>query len=271
MSEQTREDRVPSLVRTAKSILRAAAIDLTGKALKYVGLGALALVGLLVWKGGSVPTWSAFLAVVVVAGCGVFFVRKAGRSSHDEDGALVRYATYSDHVAEVLNALQRVVAGDIEVSTGDYIEKGILSPARDVLTEKPAENVRLSILLPRQDDPTRWSMAWAAGHSLEGKAKYRELIAGTLSRHAYEGGGAQYWGDVTTQSDFRPNPKASSPIRAMISLPIQAGDRVLGVFNVVSSEPDAFDNAEETYVTTLARVIAVAVGVGFKEEIAKSE
>jgi putative methionine-R-sulfoxide reductase with GAF domain len=47
----------------------------------------------------------------------------------------------------------------------------------------------------------------------------------------------------------------------MISLPLRWGDRVVGVFNVVSSEPHAFDPAEETYIESLGGVIAVAVGV----------
>ena len=179
--------------------------------------------------------------------------------------ALVRHDEYSKHVAQTLDTLQRVVSGDISVSVDRYLEQGILEPARDLLMEKPAENVRLSILLPNPEDPDRWWMAWAAGHSLTGKEKYAERIVDTLSRHAYESGVPQSWDDVTEDRSFRQNPLASAPTRTMLSLPIRRGDEVLGVFNAVSSEPGAFDPAEDTYLTSLGGVIAVAVNVWLSE------
>jgi hypothetical protein len=44
--------------------VRAAAVEAVGKFLLYGGLALIAVVGLLVWKGGSMPAW---LTIVIVA------------------------------------------------------------------------------------------------------------------------------------------------------------------------------------------------------------
>ena len=82
-----------------------------------------------------------------------------------------------------------------------------------------------------------------------------------MARHAYERKEPQYWGDVEAQTDFRQNPEASAPTRSLASIPILSGDRVLGVFNAVSAERDAFDDTEQKFLLSLAGIIAVAVSV----------
>jgi GAF domain-containing protein len=261
--------------RIAQDVLRAAVIDLTGRLLAAAFLAAIGGVVWLVVSGGSVPAWAALLAVIAVALALMLYHRGLAGSLRDErddaawDAAafgfgLERHETYSRHVAQALDALQRVVSGDIGVPIPHYIEQAILEPARDLIAEKPTENVRLSILLPR-DNGERWWMPWGAGHTVTGKAKYNERIVDTLSRPAFETGEPQYWPDVKADSAYRPNPKASAPIRTMASLPIRAGDQTLGVLNIVSSEPDAFDPAEDTNITSLRGVIAVAVSVYLKD------
>jgi GAF domain-containing protein len=258
----SREDSAGS--RFAREVGRAIAVDLTRRAVYGVVGVLLAGVALLIWQGGSLPAWTAALAFAAPA-VAAWTVRAPaarrlrGELEADRD-ALERHETYSGHVAQALDALQRIVAGDIAVDISHYIGVGVLEPARDLITDKPADDVRLSILLPREDGE-RWSMRWAAGHSLEGRAKYKERIVDTLSRHAYELGETQRWSDVTSDSGFRQNRLASQPIRAMLSLPVRAGDQTVGVFNVVSSAPGAFDPAEEIYITSLGAVISVAVGV----------
>jgi putative methionine-R-sulfoxide reductase with GAF domain len=110
-------------------------------------------------------------------------------------------------------------------------------------------------------------MPWAAGHSVTGKAKYDQRIVDTISRHAYESGQAQHWQDTSTDSGFKQNPMASHETLSMISLPIRRADQTVGVFNVVSSEPYAFDPAEERYIASLGAVISVAVGVFLKDHL----
>ncbi len=184
----------------------------------------------------------------------------------DYEAALERHETYSGHVAQALDALQQVLTDEIDVPLDHYIEAGVLEPARDLITDKPAEHVRLSVLAPRAEDPERWTMVWSAGHTITGKAKYAEKIVDTLARHAFETGEPQKWDDVEEDRSFRQNPKASHPTRALLSFPIRWGERTVGVFNAVSSEPYAFDPAEERYLASLGAVIAVAMGAHLKDD-----
>jgi putative methionine-R-sulfoxide reductase with GAF domain len=114
-------------------------------------------------------------------------------------------------------------------------------------------------------------MPWAAGHSVVGKSKYDQPIAATMARHAYETGVPQYWEDTESQTEFRQNPLASAPTRSMVSIPIRKGDDILGVFDAVSSEEDAFDRTEQRFLVSLAGVIAVAVSVWRPDGTLKSD
>jgi hypothetical protein len=278
-----REDDT-ALIRFAKDVGRAVAVDLTKGIVLFAATGFIAAFALSIRYGGAVSTWVVALLFVAALLGGRALGRRPIRGLRRElvetnaewsdlhaeasnfAAALERHETYSGHVAQTLDALQRIVAGDIDIAIPHYIEAGILEPARDLITDKQAVHVRLSVLLPR-DDGERWSMSFAAGHSITGKAKYEQRIVDTRSRHAYETGRAQHWPDVMSDSGFRQNPRASHETRAMLSLPVRRGDQTVGVFNVVSSEPFAFDPAEETYIASLGAVISVAVGVHLKDYI----
>lgn len=252
------------LSRLGGDVVYAAVVDLTGKALVYLGIVFLAALGLLIWQGGSVPAWLLLIPIALAALLAVFIVRRLRAKQVDNDSLikeLGRSGEYSRHLQISLDDLQRVISGDVDVDIPNYLEQGVLEPARRILTEKPAEDVRLSVLLPSAGAPDRWSMPWAAGHSLTGKSKYDQPIADTLARHAYESGAPQSWGDTEGQTEFRQNPLASAPTRSMVSIPIREGDDILGVFDAVSSDKDAFDKTEQTFLASLAGVIAVAVSV----------
>lgn len=205
-------------------------------------------------RGGSLPLWIAILVVFVV----LLF---AGRRIADLNYALTRHNAYTRHVAEVLDYLQRVLAGDLAVPMREYIERGVLDPARAYLTEDPAEEIRLSILTPDPNDETRWRIALAAGHSVDGRANYNEPIAATMSRFAFETGQVQKWDDAQADRYFIKTPAAKRPVRTMISAPVRRGQRVVGVLNVISSHPFVFDPAEERYIASIAGAINVAVSV----------
>ena len=249
-------------------------MDLVAKALAgSVLAGSLAL-ALLIWNGGAVPAWSAALAIIAVVAIAVALGVRAGRRhgiDYDEveseaaamAWAVERYEIYTEHVADVLDRLQRVLTGDLEgVAIPDYIQRGILAPARDVLQE-PHDDIRISVLLAAGD---RWRMVWAAGHSLDGQQAYNERIVDTLSREPYESGEREYWPDATKDDRFRPNPEAVRPFHSMLCEPIRSGSTVVGVLNVLSSSIDAFDPAEQSYIASLASVIGVAVSVHLGQE-----
>lgn len=254
-------------------VIRAATVDVVARAMTFMLLSGAVGLGLLVWQGGSVPAWLAVTAVVVVLAAAIAWGVRVGRRSTREavelgdalgsaHWAIQRYEVYTDHVADVLNRLQRVLNGELEgVSIPDYIQRGIIEPARDVM-QGPHEDIRLSVLLPVGD---RWRMAWSAGHSLDGQRMYNERIVDTLSREPYESGEPMYWSDVTADDRFRGNPQASRPFCSMLSGPIRNGNEVIGVLNVISSVKGAFDPAEQRYVASLGSVIGVAVSVFFAE------
>ena len=142
---------------------------------------------MLVAKGGSVPAWVAVAELALILFLFVLVRRRGGRLAELEpvrseseqlrdqpetyDYALERYGLYSSHLAHVLDHLQRVISGDIDVGIPEYISRGILEPARDVLMEDSDEDIRLSILLPEQDDC--FVMTWSAGHDLESQSDPR--------------------------------------------------------------------------------------------------
>jgi putative methionine-R-sulfoxide reductase with GAF domain len=50
----------------------------------------------------------------------------------------------------------------------------------------------------------------------------------------------------------------------MISIPLRRGEDIIGVFNVIASEPEAFDPAEAQYLASLGSIISVAVSVSLE-------
>lgn len=256
------------LQRLGGEILRAAAVEVAGKVLLWAGGAVLLAFGVLIWQGGSIQAWLVLLIVVLLVALAIALLRQQGSvlvGVEADKGALERelgrHNEYSGHLQNSLDALQRVISGDVDAEIPYFLEQAVLEPARSILSEKPAEKVRLSVLLPDDERPDRWSMRWSAGHSMVGKLKYDERIADTLARHAFERGEPQDWSDTEAQTDFRQNPEASAPTRSLVSIPICEGDDVLGVFNAVSAERDAFDDAEKKFLTSLAGIIAVAVSV----------
>jgi hypothetical protein len=178
---------------------------------------------------------------------------------------LERHEMYGAHVCQVMDNLQRVIAGDIPgVSIPNFIERGVLEPARDVMRDYGhGSDLRLSILLPIGTDGN-FRMQWAAGHSLDSQKKYDIPMVDTLARLPFERRIMMTWGDVHDDPNFKPNPHATRDFHSMVSVPISVGDKSLGVLNVITGQVDAFDPADINYLTSLGAVIDVAVGVQAK-------
>lgn len=225
------------------------------------GLGALILVFAV--QGGHVPAWTLIVVIGLFGGLaalGWWLGREGGLAA-----ALRREVEYSVHLQNGLEQLQLILSGAVQAQIPFFIEQAVLAPALQILAAKPIADPRLSVLRPDPEDETRWTMSWAAGHSMGGRLRYDKPIAETLSRHAFERGEVQYWPDTESQTEFEQNPLASAPTRAMISIPIRRGEQTLGVFNAVSSQSEAFEEADRTFLLSLAGVIAVAVGVWLGE------
>lgn len=254
------------LAKLGGEIVRAAAVDMAGRALAAVLLAVLGLMVLLVWQGGSIPAWVALAVVFCITTIALISRRRIARDEAALRKEVGRHNEYSRHLQNSLDALQRVISGDVDAEIPFFLDQAVLEPAQRILSEKPAEKVRLSVLLPDDDNPQLWSMRWSAGHSAIGKLKYAQPIADTLARHAFESGEPQYWPDTAEQTEFRQNPHASAPMHSLVSIPIWEGDEILGVFNAISSEREAFDDAEQTFLASLAGVIAVAVSVWHQDQ-----
>ena len=140
----------------------------------------------------------------------------------------------------------------------DFIERGILQPARDMLRQDANEDVRLSVLAPRGDV---FCMSFAAGHSLLSKTKFSLPIKDSISRFAYERGEPFVSLDLDDETAYAPHPLASRPYRSIISLPISGGETIWGVFNVISTRPHAFEDVDVEYVQLLGSIINVATSL----------
>jgi GAF domain-containing protein len=244
-----------------------------------LGLTTLALV---LWKllrhhhdiGGhlSIPTWLVAAAIGVCGGVILILAwrlrRRHGQLEELVGGVegmvgAVRYAeqareitaAYAEHLIEVLYAFQRVLAGDIPgVTIKEFIEDGILEPARDLIKTRQDEDVRLSILVPEDDD---FVMTFAAGHTLESKKAFRLPIDHAFSKWAFRTSVIYWSGDLASDDRFTRHPRAAQErdYNSIISVPIRAGAKVVAVFNTIFTPPDAFDEADLLYVRLIGAAI----------------
>jgi hypothetical protein len=273
-------------------VLRSAIVDLVGRAISLVTIAAVGGVALLVALGGSIPAWVGGL-IALGAAITVFVARRQVRklraaiAERDETIAVLqpladsvpqleedvatlewaasRHQAYGFHVVEMLELLQSTLAGHTSgVTMTDFITRGVLEPARDMLGESAPEGTRLSILYPKDDC---LEMAFSSGHRLDSQRRYRMPIADSLSRVALEEGVLQHWDDVTTDDRFKPHESATRPFQSMVSVPIRVGDDVHAVFNVIAANASAFDPAEIAYIAALGSIVEVALGLFVKESL----
>lgn len=300
-------------------IVRAAIIDLVGRAVSFVLLSAAGGVVLLLWVGGEVPAWVAALLAVCAVAIAVFYRRRvwnlrmgerrreetiaeltaiadrvpeleaevdalaevaarvrgldaelaelrprAARLSEleaqmeDVAWAYERSESNAHHVCEMLSLLRQVLAGDAPgVTMEEFIARGVLAPARDLLNDSVNGGVRLSILQRTPDE--HLIMLFSSGHRLEEQKRYRVRLVDSLARFALEEGVTQTWGDVTTDHRFKPDSSTGS-FCSMVSVPIVIRQELTAVFNTTAPDPDAFDPADITYIAALGGIIEVALG-----------
>lgn len=203
----------------------------------------------------AVPLWVLAVGVAVLVPLSFAVGRMFGRAAPEN---LELY--YAEHVREVLETLQKAIVGGIPgVTVRDYVERGILAPARHWLTQRPGEDVRLSIIVPDEQEK-EFRLEYEAGHSVEARRKFGLEIAGSFAGFAYSSGETQWTNDVERDERWTPHPRAR-PERgygSLASVPIRAGDEVVGVFNVLSTYKGAFGPGELAYIEVLGSLINVA-------------
>lgn len=178
-------------------------------------------------------------------------------------------------MSEAVLALRELVAGKLKVPFEDFMERGVLAPARFGLSMERNEEIRLSVLIPDGNDQT-FRMVFESGHSLGLKENF-SLPMASLAGHALETGELQWTNDVNNDKRWYPHPKASADrgYGSLASTPIVAGDDAVGVLNVVSSAKGAFLKGDLTYVELLGGFIGLAWalknGSGASNRLASSQ
>lgn len=229
--------------------------------LRGVGENVIAgMLGLLILAGATwaastldvpVPLWAVLLVAIIALAAGVAM------------GRLLRFGedllTYqADLIGEAILALRDVAAGQLDVSFEDFIERGVLAPARFGLSAVSGEEIRLSVL-EFDDDAQTFRMLYESGHSLGRKSNF-SLPKASLAGHALESGDLQWTNNVDEDSRWSRHPLASDNrgYRSLASMPIIVGDTAVAVLNVVSSEKGAFLTSDLTYIELLGGFIGLA-------------
>jgi GAF domain len=259
------------LTKFTKDVLYEAVVGITADALKWAVVALMAAAVALLVVGWTVPAWTLVAALIVAIGLMYITRRVAGREAIElrprleaAEEKLDRHDSYGENICSIMDNYQRVLAGDIKgVSIVDFIERGILTAGRDVMQENGhAADLRMSVLMAKEENFEMW---WASGHSMQGQTKYKQPIAKTVSRIAFEKKSMQMWKNVPQEErDFEENPHATRRFKSMVSIPLLVGDRATGVFNIVTARENAFDGADVNYLTSLGAVIQTAVGVAVK-------
>lgn len=163
----------------------------------------------------------------------------------------------ADLLGEAILALRNFEGGRVSISLEDFVERGILGPARFGLSAVAGEEIRLSVL--ELDEPGKnFRMLYESGHSLGRKENF-SLPRSSLAGHALETKELQWTDNVKDDKRWLPHPKASERrgYQSLASMPIVVGDEAVAVLNVLSSERGAFLEGDLTYIELLGGLIAL--------------
>jgi len=156
-----------------------------------------------------------------------------------------------------LESIQYEVGSDEDWTVDSLVERGILGPVRGLLLRGDFEDIRLSVLQPDEDDDDHFVMRWAAGHRPESVKRYRRPIDTTLAGRAFKSGDFFLSPNVAQEEHFIRNPNATRDFTTLVSVPLRVGDKVVGVFNVVSTAEDAFSESDISFIKVVGAVLDV--------------
>ena len=174
------------------------------------------------------------------------------------------FSYYGEHVHEVIETAQKLVSGTLTgVTVDDFVERGILAPAREGLQRDSVESIRMTVLAPRSPAGTEFVLVWESGHSVEARANFQMPVAGTFAGHALTTHATEWTNDVDGDPRWTPHPKARSSrtYGSLVSAPIKQGETVVGVLNVISSYKNAFTRGDIIYIEILASMVDVVWGL----------
>lgn len=227
------------------------------------GVGENVIAGLVVLGIVAVAAWVASTFDAPIALWGVVLIGVASFAAGVGLGRVMRIGQdllgyQADLIGEAILGLRDIAAGYLDISFEEFIERGVLAPARFGISALRGEEIRLSIL--ELDDETQvFRMLYESGHSLGRKANF-SLPRASLAGHALESGNLQWTNNVEADDRWSPHPLANSNrrYRSLACMPIIVGGTAVAVLNVVSSHKGAFLTGDLTYVELLGGFIGLA-------------
>jgi hypothetical protein len=244
-------------------------------ALKKIILGAAVLVlvaaaagGTVLWRETHLPTaWRVFVILaaallivgeVAVIGGTLRYSARTRRLQLANVGELednLAAASYAqEFVGGILDTLQAMIEAEEAFGYERFAEDAVLEPARVFLTRGPLEQVRLSVLTPR--DEHSFGMKWCVGHRPNSQAAFRLPIDGSVAGEVFRSGQRKVIDKVSADPSFLRLPAANRPYETLACLPLKLGDRVGGLLNAVSTYEAAFTEADILFLELVGAVIS---------------
>jgi hypothetical protein len=158
---------------------------------------------------------------------------------------------------DALESIQQALASDADWELDDLVERGVLGPARGLLVRDREEDVRLAVMVPADDPPTRFRMRWAAGHRPESVRLYEREIDKTLAGIAFRRDEFVECPNVREDARFEPNPKETRPFVSLVSMPLRIDQAIVGAFTVVSTREAAFTQADTSFIKLIGALLDV--------------
>lgn len=262
-----------------QEVLKSIAIDATRWGIYAVAGVLLALLVVAITTDAEVPIWLTASLVLLALGAGTVGCRhvvkrlrtgyrslKADyRSLEVENNQLARvvdrHLPHWQHVVNALERLQRVMAGEMgTTNTAVYVEVGLLQPARDLLRDEGACDVRLAVLAPHETKD-EYLMLWASGHDFDSRQKLDLTVSGSLSKATLLDGQLHDWPDLRRDEHPSQRSSATSERYSLCSLPLKHGSKTVGVLNVLWEKPYAYDDEAIRYATAIASVTQIVLAL----------
>jgi GAF domain-containing protein len=224
------------------------------------GVVAAFIVGALAWVashiGASVPAW----VLIPVAAVAAFVGHQV--TTYKRHSQLL--STFNaQHATDAILTLRKILDGELTgISFDEFVERGILEPARLGLAIAPEEDIRLSVL-ELDAKSGQFTMSYCAGHSIGRKQDFR-LPRESMAGHAMQSRELQWTNDVSSDQRWRQHPSADPKrsYKSLVAMPIESGGEVVAVLNVVSTEPGAFLQSDLVYIELLGTLIGLAWAIG---------
>ncbi|WEG14173.1 GAF domain-containing protein [Pullulanibacillus sp. KACC 23026] len=139
----------------------------------------------------------------------------------------------------------------------------VMSQIPQLFKSSKRESHRCAIFIPDPEDANQLKILEGNGYSMRGKEKLRLKIyeEGSLAGNVYLRKEYKYTPDVTKDTNFVPNPKATKKYFSLLCVPIMVRDEIIGVLSIDGSEPDCFSKGDIQYFTIFSNLIGILMDI----------